>query len=185
VPFEEDYFKRPLPRLFWNRFWWLAILLFTSLLSTTIMEWNSDIVKQMMALVFFIPLVTGTCGNAGTQSATMVVRALALGEVRPCDFLRVFRRELLMGLALGSALGLMAYFRVFLQDRNILLGCVVSTALLATLLTANLAGALIPLALKRFRLDPALTAGPFIATIIDAVGITIYFQVAMILLKVF
>ncbi|MEW6670143.1 MAG: magnesium transporter [Thermodesulfobacteriota bacterium] len=183
VPFEEQYFKRPLPRLFWNRFLWLAILLFTSLLSTTIMEWNSATLHQMVALAFFIPMVTGTCGNAGTQSATMVVRALALGEICPRDFLKVFSRELLMGLALGCALGLMAYFRVFLQDQNILLGYIVATALLATLLTANLAGALIPLFLKKINLDPALTAGPFIATIIDAVGITLYFQIAVFLLK--
>jgi magnesium transporter len=185
VPFEEEYFKRPLTRLFWNRIWWLAILLFTSLLSTTIMEWNSAVVHQMVALVFFIPMVTGTCGNAGTQSATMVVRALALGEVYPRDFFKIFRRELAMGLALGLALGLMAYFRVILQDSNLILACIVSTALVATLLTANLAGALIPLVLRKARLDPALTAGPFIATIIDAVGITIYFQIAIVLMKVF
>ncbi|MFZ2042325.1 MAG: magnesium transporter [Desulfobacterales bacterium] len=185
VPFEEEYFKRPLTRLFWNRIWWLAILLFTSLLSTTIMEWNSAVVHRMVALVFFIPMVIGTCGNAGTQSATMVVRALALGEVYPKDFMRIFRRELVMGLALGLALGLMAYFRVILQDNNLILACIVSAALMATLLTANLAGALIPLVLRKLRLDPALTAGPFIATIIDAVGITIYFQIAIVLLKVF
>jgi magnesium transporter len=90
-----------------------------------------------------------------------------------------------MGLALGLALGLMAYFRVILQDNNLILACIVSTALMATLLTANLAGALIPLILRKLKLDPALTAGPFIATIIDAVGITIYFQIAIVLLKVF
>jgi magnesium transporter len=183
VPFDEQYFKRPLTKLFWNRFCWLGILLFTSLLSTTIMEWNSGILHQMVALAFFIPMVIGTCGNAGTQSATMVVRALALGEVNPGDFLRIFRRELLMGLALGCALGLIAYFRVFLQDENVLLGCVVGSALLTTLLAANLAGALIPLLLKQIGLDPALTAGPFIATIIDALGITIYFQTAILLIK--
>lgn len=185
VPFEEEYFRRPLNRLFWNRFWWLAALLFTSLLSTTIMELNSAVLQQMMALAFFIPMVTGTCGNAGTQSATMVVRAMALGEVHLKDFAKVFRRESLMGLALGSALGLMAYFRVFLQDHNVLLGCIVGAALFGTLLTANLAGALMPIVLKRLKLDPALTAGPFIATIIDAVGITLYFQIALFLLRNF
>jgi magnesium transporter len=183
VPFEEGYFRRSLPRLFWNRFVWLAVLLFTSLLSTTIMEMNIVVLHQMVALAFFIPLVTGTCGNAGTQSATMVVRALALGEIGPGDFLRVFRRELFMGLALGVALGFMAYFRVFLQDHNILLGWTVGVALVATLLTANLTGALLPLVLKKLRLDPALTAGPFIATVIDAVGITLYFQIAVLLMN--
>jgi magnesium transporter len=185
VPFEEQYFKRPLPRLFWSRFIWLAVLLFTSLISTTIMELNAAVLHRMVALAFFIPLVVGTCGNAGTQSATMVVRALALGEIRLTDFGRVFRRELVMGLALGGALGLMAYFRVFLQDRDVMLGCIVSTALVATLLTANLTGALMPLILKKIKLDPALTAGPFIATIIDAVGIAIYFEIAIVLLRHF
>jgi len=183
MPFEEEYFKRPLLRLFWSRGIWLALLLFTSLLSTTIMEMNSDTLAKMVALAFFIPLVTGTCGNAGTQSATMVVRALALGEISPGDFGRVFKRELLMGLALGGALGLMAYFRVFLQDSSSLLAYIVAFSLVATLLTANLTGALMPLLLKKLKLDPALTAGPFIATIIDAVGITIYFQIAIVLLK--
>ena len=185
LPFEEEYFKRPLPRLFWSRFIWLAVLLFTSLLSTTIMEMNAEVLSQMVALAFFIPLVNGTCGNAGTQSATMVVRSMALGEIRPRDFGRVFGRELVMGLALGFALGLMAYFRVFLQDHNIMLGCIVSAALVATLLAANLTGALMPLILKKIKLDPALTAGPFIATVIDAVGLTIYFQTATWLLKYF
>ncbi len=183
VPFEEEYFKRPLPRLFWSRFLWLAVLLFTSLLSTTVMELNSNVLQQMVALAFFIPLVTGTCGNAGTQSATMVVRALALGEIKPGDFFKVFRRELMMGLVLGATLGMMAYFRVFIQDHNMLLGLTVAAALLATLLTANLTGALMPLALRKIGLDPALTAGPFIATVIDAVGITIYFQIAIVLMK--
>ncbi len=185
VPFEEEYFKRPMPRLFWSRFCWLAILLFTSLLSTTIMEWNADQLERMMALAFFIPMVVGTCGNAATQSATMVVRALALGEVCPRDFLRVFSREILMGIALGVALGLMAYFRVFLQDQHLILAAIVGVSLLATMLLANLGGALIPLLLKRVNLDPALTAGPVMATIIDALGITIYFQVAVTLMRAF
>jgi magnesium transporter len=183
LPFEEQYFQRPLVRLFWNRFCWLAILLFTSLLSTSVMEMNARTLQQMMALAFFIPMVIGTCGNAGTQSATMVVRSMALGDICLSDFWRLLRRELLMGLILGLALGLMAVFRVLLQDRDLLLSCIVGTALLATLLTANLAGALLPLLLKRLRLDPALTAGPVIATLIDALGITIYFQIAILLLR--
>jgi magnesium transporter len=183
VPFEEEYFKRPLHRLFWSRFIWLAVLLFTTLLSTTILQWNSAVIHQMVALVFFIPLVNGTCGNAGTQSSTMVVRALALGEIAPRDVFRVFRRELIMGLALGAALGVLALFRVFIQEQNMLLGWTVASALLATLLAANLTGALMPLLLKKLRLDPALTAGPFIATVIDAVGITIYFQIAVLMMR--
>jgi magnesium transporter len=185
VPFEEEYFKRPLPRLFWSRLILLAGQLFTSLLSTTILELNAAVLGQMVALAFFIPMVIGTCGNAGTQSATMVVRSMALGEIGPRDFGKVFGRELVMGLALGLALGLMTYFRVFLQDHNIMLGCIVSAALVATLLAANLTGALMPLVLKKINLDPALTAGPFIATVIDAVGLTIYFQTATLLLKYF
>ncbi|MBI5062182.1 MAG: magnesium transporter, partial [Desulfatitalea sp.] len=126
MPFDEEYFKRPLHRLFWSRFIWLAILLFTSLISTTIMELNAGVINQMMA-----------------------------------------------------------YFRVYIQDRNVMLGCIVAMALLATLMTANLIGALMPLVLKKINLDPALTAGPFIATIIDALGIAIYFEIAFVLMRVF
>jgi len=183
VPFEEEYFKRPMPQLFWSRFCWLAILLFTSLISTTVMEWNAATLTEMMALAFFIPMVVGTCGNAATQSATMIVRALALGEVCPKDVLRVFGREMWMGAALGVALGLMAYFRVFLQDHNLMLAGIVGSALLAILVLANLGGALIPLVLKRINLDPALTAGPLMATIIDAIGITVYFQIALLIMR--
>ena len=183
VPFEEQYLQWPLGRLFWNRFWWLAILLFTSILSTSVMEHNAAVLHQMVALSFFIPMVIGASGNAGTQSATMVVRALALGEIRPRDFPRVFSRELLMGMALGAALGIMAWLRVFIQDQNLILAAIVASALLATLLLANLVGSLLPLLLKKMHLDPALTAGPFIATIIDAAGIAIYFQVALWLLR--
>ncbi|MBR9981703.1 MAG: magnesium transporter [Desulfatitalea sp.] len=185
VPFDEEYFRRPFPRLFWSRFIWLAVLLFTSLISTTIMEANQEALHQMIALSFFIPMVMGTCGNAGTQSATMIVRGMALGEIEIKDLGRVFRRELLMGLALGAALGLFAYFRVFLQDHHVLLGFIVASALVATLLTANLIGAMLPLILKKIKLDPALTAGPFIATIIDAVGIAIYFKIALLLMGTF
>jgi magnesium transporter len=185
VPFDEEYFRRPFPRLFWSRFIWLAVLLFTSLISTTIMEANQEALHQMIALSFFIPMVMGTCGNAGTQSATMIVRGMALGEIELKDLGRVFRRELLMGLALGGALGLIAYFRVFFQDHHVLLGLIVASALVATLLTANLIGALLPLILKKIKLDPALTAGPFIATLIDAVGIAIYFQIALLLMGTF
>jgi magnesium transporter len=183
LPFEEEYLRRPLGRLFWNRFCWLAILLFTSILSTSVMAYHAGILHQMVALSFFIPMVIGASGNAGTQSATMVVRAMALGEIRPRDFPRVFSRELFMGLALGLALGAMALLRVFWQEENLRLGYIVATALLATLLTANLVGSLLPLLLKKLRLDPALTAGPFIATIIDAAGIAIYFQVAIWLMR--
>ena len=185
LPFDEEYFKRPLPRLFWSRFLWLAVLLFTSLISATIMEWNAAVLSQMMALAFFIPMIIGTCGNAGTQSATMVVRSMALGEISLKDLKRLFHRELIMGLLLGGALGLMAYFRVYLQDQDAMLALIVGIALVATLLTANLTGALMPLALKKLKLDPALTAGPFISTVIDAVGIAIYFQVAFWLMRIF
>jgi magnesium transporter len=185
LPFDEEYFKRPLPRLFWSRFLWLAVLLFTSLISATIMEWNAAVLSQMMALAFFIPMIIGTCGNAGTQSATMVVRSMALGEISLKDLKRLFHRELIMGLLLGGALGLMAYFRVYLQDQDAMLALIVGIALVATLLTANLTGALMPLALKKLKLDPALTAGPFISTVIDAVGIAIYFQIAFWLMRIF
>ena len=185
MPFEEEYFKRPLPQLFWSRFIWLALLLFATLLSTSVMEMNAAILHKMVALAFFIPMVNGTSGNAGTQSATMVVRALALGEIQISDFGRVFWRELVMGLVLGVASGIMAYFRVFLQVHNLLLGCIVASSLVATLLTSNLIGALLPLLLKKMKLDPALTAGPFIATIIDAVGVTLYFQIALVFIKYF
>lgn len=184
VPFEEQYLRRPLGRLFWNRFWWLAILLFTSILSTTVMELNAGVLHRMVSLSFFIPMVIGASGNAGTQSATMVVRAMALGEIRPRDCGRVFRRELCMGLAPGGALGAMAWLRVYFQDQSVALALIVGTALVATLLVANLVGALMPMALRRLGLDPALSAGPFIATIIDAAGIAIYFQVALWLMKV-
>ncbi len=185
MPFDEKYFKRPLPRLFWSRFIWLAVLLFTSLVSTTIMEANEAALHEMLALAFFIPMIIGTCGNAGTQSATMIVRAMAVGEVELRDIGRVFHRELLMGLALGISLGAIAYFRVFLQDHHLLIGIIVASALVVTLLTANLVGALLPLFLRRIGLDPALTAGPFIATIIDAIGIAIYFQIAFLLMRQF
>jgi len=182
-PSMRNIFKRRWQSSSGNRVVWRAIRSLR-LLSTS--SWKEcEAIKQMVALSFFIPLVVGTCGNAGTQSATVVVRSLALGDVSPSDYLRVFWRELLMGAALGLALGVMAYFRVFLQDRNMMLGLIVASALLTTLLAANLAGALIPLLLKKLRLDPALTAGPFIATIIDALGITIYFQVAVYIMRTF
>lgn len=178
VPTEESYFEAGFLTLARKRILWLFLLLVLETASGQILHHYSATLQAMVALAFFIPMLIATGGNAGTQSATMVIRGLATGEIHVRDFTRILARESLLGVALGGLLSLVAFARAYLLQSDFKIGVTVGLALAITLVASNVIGALLPLLLRAVRLDPALVAAPTISTMVDVMGLWIYFEVA-------
>lgn len=172
-----------------KRVGWLAILFIGSLLTATVISYFEDQIAKAVVLALFIPLIISSGGNSGSQATTLVIRALAIGEVRPRDWPRVLWREVRAGLLLGAILGLIGFARVFLLPPDdpaapaTLIALVVATSLLGIVLWGSLVGAMLPFALSRLGLDPASASAPFVATLVDVTGLVIYFSVATLFLR--
>jgi len=175
---EEPYFSTRFFVLGRKRALWLVVLLVMSYLSSIVLKHYSAILEIVIPLAFFIPMLTGTCGNTGMQSATLIIRGLATGEIMLKDFMRIFSREILMGGFLGIILGAFAFVRARFVDVNPFIGIAVGIAVFISVIAANIIGTLLPLILKKLKIDPAISAGPFISTIIDVTSLIIYFRVA-------
>jgi magnesium transporter len=134
--------------------------------------------EASVSLMFYLPLIISSGGNSGSQSATLITRALAVGDVRLRDTFRVFGRELAQGLALGAFLGSIGFGRALMWNSGYDVAWVVSLTLLAVVLTGTLVGALLPLLFTRLRVDPAIASSPFVASFVDVAGVVIYFDVA-------
>jgi len=178
---EDPYFSTGFFTLGRKRALWLVVLLVLSYLSSVILKHYSDVLQILVPLAFFIPMLTGTCGNTGMQSATLIIRGLATGEVELRDFIRIILREILMGLFLGIILGLFSFVRARFVDVNPFIGIAVGVAVFISVLVANITGAILPLILKKLRIDPAVSAGPFITTIIDVTTLILYFEIARVI----
>jgi magnesium transporter len=178
---EDPYFSTGFLILGRKRALWLVVLLVLSYLSSVVLKHYSDILQILVPLAFFIPMLTGTCGNTGMQSATLIIRGLATGEVELKDYLRVISREIFMGLFLGIILGMLSFIRARFVDVNPFIGIAVGIAVFISVLSANLIGAMLPLILKKIKIDPAVSAGPFITTIIDVTTLILYFEIARII----
>ena len=143
-----------------------------------------------MVLALFIPLIISSGGNSGSQASTLVIRAMALGEVRLRDWWRVVRRELLAGLVLGTILGAIGLMRILLWptraqvygEHYILVGLTVAVSLVGVVLFGTIAGSMLPFILRRLGFDPASASAPFVATLVDVTGLIIYFTVASFIL---
>ena len=181
---EEEYFKSSFFTLARKRILWLIALLIAQTFTGNILKGYSHALEAMVALAYFIPLLIGTGGNAGTQSSATIIRGLATGEISLKHIFRVMRREIGLGLVLGAILGLFGFGRAVLTEGNVLLGLTVGIGLAATITVATITGAFLPLLLRRMRIDPAVAAGPFISTAIDLTGLIIYFQIAKLLLHI-
>ncbi len=182
-PVEGSYLHAGVWKLVIKRFPWLFILLFANFITAAVISLYSEIIQTVVALTFFIPLLIGTAGNTGTQSATLIIRSLAIEEVRLQDWYKIFTKELMIGLLLGVILGGFTYLRGIMEgEGNIPLALVISSSMIILVLWANLIGALLPLLLEKLKLDPAVISSPFIATFIDVTGIIIYFNVALAVL---
>ncbi len=165
-----------------NRMTWLLILVVTSFLSGLILQKFSFALESVIALSFFVPLIMGSGGNAGTQAAMVIVRGLATGEIRLGDVWRVVRKEFIIGAMLGAGLGVLALVRALVFQRSSLLGTTVAFSMIITVTAATCLGAILPLICKRLGIDPAVVSGPLIATVLDIASLLIYFRIATLLL---
>lgn len=178
TPAEEKYFDTSIFRSMSRRVIWLVLLLFTGGISSSILKMYSGTIETIVSLTFFIPMLLGTCGNSGTQSATLVIRGIATGEIELRDFLKIIKREVIVGVLLGVILGIFGFLRVYISQRDLLLSLSTGMTFLSALVAATLAGSSLPLLFSKLKLDPAVLAGPSITTIMDVVGLIIYFEMA-------
>ena len=189
---DEPYLDIPLLRLVRKRVGWLIILFLGEMLTATAMGYFEGQIAKAVVLALFIPLIISSGGNSGSQASTLIIQAMALGEVTLEDWWRVMRREILSGLLLGLTLGIIGFFRIFVvaMFSNIYgpnwmaVGFTVGFALVGIVLWGSLAGSMLPLLLKRLGLDPATSSAPFVATLVDVTGLIIYFSIAVAIMKI-
>jgi magnesium transporter len=188
---DEPYLDVSVFHLFKKRIGWLIILFFGQLLTTAVMEhYESQLANTVMLLVL-VPLILSSGGNSGSQASTLIIQAMALGEVTLSDWWRVMKREILSGLLLGLVLGLLGFIRIYswhsvsgaYGDYWHLIGAVVGVSLVGVVLWGSLVGSMLPFILRRFGFDPATSSTPFVSTLVDVTGLIIYFTIALIILS--
>jgi len=166
-----------------QRIFWLMVLVLVGFISAMIMEQYAFQLQAVVALVFFIPLLSGSGGNAGTQSSTVVIRGLSTGEIEMRDLLKVLRKEMATGIFLGVGMGILAAIRAVILNKDYLLAVTVGIAMIVTVLVATTLGAVLPIMFKKLKLDPALMSGPVITSIVDIVSIFVYLQIAVYMFR--
>ena len=183
LPSEKPYLKTGVFQLAKNRIAWLLILMVSSMITGGILAKYEAAFAVIPLLVTFIPILTDTGGNAGSQSSTMIIRGMAVGEIEPGDLFKVLWKELRVGVIVGMILGFVNYVRlVILYPGREMLCLTVVLSLMATVIIAKTIGCMLPIAAKVFHMDPAIMAAPLITPIVDAVSLIIYFQLACTLL---
>lgn len=183
-PLNEGYLETHWMTMTWKRGMWLVILFFTALFTAFALNtYQAELARPELAwIVLFIPLVISCGGNSGGQSAALIITALTMGDVKLRDWTKVVRRELLMGLFLGSFLGALGFAIAYVFTRSAEKAIVIPFTLLLVVTAGTLTGSLLPLVFRRLGLDPALMSTPFVTGIIDIVGIIVYMNVALLLL---
>jgi magnesium transporter len=188
---DEPYTTIALSRMVKKRASWLVVLFLGEMLTATAMGYFEGELEKALVLSLFIPLVISSGGNAGSQAATLVIRALALGEFRLRDWWKIMRRELAAGTALGVILGTIGFLRIAVWSMFstvygphwVLVAITVGLALVGIVLWGSLMGSMLPLLLKRIGFDPATSSAPFVATLVDVTGLIIYFSVAYFIMR--
>jgi len=190
---DEPYLDINLFRLVRKRVGWLIVLFLSEMLTSSAMQYFNDVITNVVALAFFIPLIMSSGGNSGSQASTLIIQAMALGEVTLADWWRVMRRELLSGLMLGAILGTIGFLRIvgwslFINHSIygpdwLLVAFTVGFSLVGIVLWGSLAGSMLPIMMKRLGLDPATSSAPFVATLVDVTGLIIYFSVALTIMS--
>lgn len=182
-PLESEYLASSFWVMVRSRVVWLSILFCAEMLTSAVLSMHETLLIEFAALIVFMPVITATGGNSGAQSASLVTRALALGEVGPRDWFRIARREFFSGVALGGAVGVLGLFAVYLFHRDVpLIALVLLLALITVTTCGSLVGSLMPLVFKRFGLDPAISSSPFVACMVDVVGLFLYCTIAALIL---
>jgi magnesium transporter len=187
---DKPYMQVALPLMIRKRAGWLVILFLGEMLTATAMGFFEKEIERAVVLALFVPLIISSGGNSGSQASTLVIRALALGEVALRDWWRVMRREIFSGLGLGLILGSIGFLRItvwsaFSQIYGVhwlLVALTVGLSLIGIVLWGTLAGSMLPFMLRRLGFDPATSSAPFVATLVDVTGLVIYFSVAVVLL---
>lgn len=182
----EDYLKASFVSVWRKRVVWLACLFIAELFTFTALASFEHAIESVVVLSLFVPLCISTGGNSGSQAATLITRAMALGHVTVSQWFAVLRHELLMGLALGVSLGLIGFVRASMTPHDVRrnqvewwqLALIISQAVTASCLWGTLVGSLLPLVFRRLGFDPAFASSPFVATFVDVTGIVIYFSIA-------
>lgn len=188
---DEPYLEIPLLKLVKKRIGWLIVLFIGEMLTATAMGFFEDEIAKAVVLALFVPLIISSGGNSGSQASTLIIQAMALGEITIADWWNVMRREILSGLMLGSVLGLIGFIRILLWNtlfhtygvHTVLIGLTVGLSLIGVVLWGTLSGSMLPLILKRLGADPATSSAPFVATLVDVTGLLIYFSVAYALMQ--
>ena len=179
APSDDEYLDQSAWQLAKNRIPWLLILMISATATTAIIGRFDALIAQYVVLSSFIPMITDTGGNAGSQASTVVIRAMATGEIGFGDGLKVIWKEIRVGMIAGSTLALANFFRIWLFTSNgPLLAGMVSVTILFTVLFSKLLGALLPILAKKVNLDPAIMASALITTIIDSLALMVYFLMA-------
>ncbi|MEQ7800371.1 magnesium transporter [Pedobacter sp. ASV1-7] len=187
---DEPYLDVPVFQLYKKRVVWLIVLFFGELLTIFAMSNFEQQIEKVVILATFIPLIISSGGNSGSQAATLIIQAMALGEITIKDWWRVMRREIFSGVFLGTTLCLLSFsviifWQVFSGSLTepVLIGLVVGCSLIGVVLWGTLMGSMLPLLLKKLGADPAVSSTPFVATLVDVTGLIIYFSMALFFLK--
>lgn len=188
---DEPYLDMPILKLIKKRVGWLVVLFIGEMLTATAMGFFEDEIAKAVVLALFVPLIISSGGNSGSQASTLIIQAMALGEITVGDWWRVMRREIISGLILGGALGSIGFIRILLWNtffhtygiHTVLIGATVGISLVGVVLWGTLSGSMLPLVLKKCGADPATSSAPFVATLVDVTGLLIYFTVAYTLMK--
>ena len=188
---DEPYLEIPLLKLFKKRIVWLVVLFLGEMLTATAMGYFEDEIAKAVVLSLFVPLIISSGGNSGSQASTLIIQAMALGEITIADWWRVVRREIVSGLLLGAVLGLIGFTRIMLWNQifhtygehSMLIATTVGFSLIGVVLWGTLAGSMLPIVLKKFGADPATSSAPFVATLVDVTGLVIYFSVAFLFMR--
>ncbi len=188
---DQSYTKTSLLEMVKKRSGWLILLFFGQTLTASAMGYFEDAISKAVVLSLFVPLIISSGGNSGSQAASLIIRSLALHELKLKNWWYVMRKEIFSGLMLGSFLGGIAFIRIFVWQKAgfydygqfwFWIAISISISLVFIVLWGTLSGSMIPFVLKRFRLDPAAASAPFVATLVDVTGLLIYFSVATVLL---
>jgi magnesium transporter len=194
---DEPYLDTPIFKLVRKRAGWLIVLFIGELLTATAMAYFNDEIAKATVLAMFIPLIMSSGGNSGSQASTLVIQAMAVGDVSLSDWWRVMRREISSGIFLGGILGIIGFIRICIwhvlmkhgiiedlyKQHWLLIGISVGISLVGVVLWGTLTGSMLPILLKKFGADPAVSSAPFVATLVDVTGIVIYFSIAYFFLQ--
>ncbi|MEO8584516.1 MAG: magnesium transporter, partial [Flavitalea sp.] len=188
---DEPYLEMPLLKLVKKRVTWLIVLFIGEMLTASAMGYFQDEIAKAVVLALFVPLIISSGGNSGSQASTLIIQAMAVGEISLSDWWRVLRRELSSGLLLGAVLGIIGFFRVIVWDsifhtyggHSLLVALTVGTSLIGVVLWGTVSGSMLPIVLKKLGADPATSSAPFVATLVDVTGLLIYFSLAFAFMK--